>query len=161
MNRPAQFDVTFRPNAELVPVIRCFVSSFYDHVVCDADVVARVALATHELLENAVKYSSDGSTSLSIAVEPRDAEILVRIRISNPATADHIALVRSFFEEVREHEDPFEHYQVAMRRSATRTTGSGLGLVRVRAEGEMRMSHEVCGDCVSIVAEARVSGGLS
>jgi hypothetical protein len=150
------FELNFRPNFELITIVRRFVSDFYDRMLDDADGVSRVALATHELLENAVKYSSDGATSLSIRVDHEGAESVVSIRISNRATKENLEALSAMFEEMARAPDPFQHYQAVMERVAKRKEGSGLGLVRVRAEGEMTMSHTIDDDCVCILAQTHV-----
>jgi hypothetical protein len=154
---PTSFELAFRPNVELISIVRRFVSDFYDRMVDDADAVSRMALATHELLENAVKYSSDGATSLSITFAQAEPSSVVSIRLVNRASAEHIAALTAIFDEMKEYEDPFAHYQAVMARSAKRKVGSGLGLVRVRAEGEMTMSHSIEEDRVTILAQAFVT----
>lgn len=154
------FELQFRPSAALIAIVRRFVSEFYAQVLLDPDCVARVALATHELLENAVKYSLDGATALSITVEPGAAPLdgasQVAIRISNRAGSRDIDALRALFEEMERYPDPFAHYQAALARGAKSRSGSGLGIVRVRAEGEMSMSYSIDGDSVCILARARV-----
>jgi hypothetical protein len=150
------FELNFRPNFELISIVRRFVSDFYDKMLGDKDAVSRVALATHELLENAVKYSSDGGTALSITVAHEEAGSVISIRISNRSTRENIEAVSALFEEMKAFPDPFLHYQSAMERTAKRKEGSGLGLVRVRAEGEMTMSYTIDADCVCIVAQTSV-----
>jgi len=158
---PTAFELTFRPNVELISIVRRFVSDFYERMITDADTVSRMALATHELLENAVKYASDGVTFLSITFEPGDVTSTVSIRLVNRANPEHIAAVATIFEEMSRHDDPFAHYQVAMARSAKRKVGSGLGLVRVRAEGEMTMSHSIEDDRVTILAQTTITARRS
>jgi len=154
---PTAFELTFRPNVELISIVRRFVSDFYERMVDDQDAVSRMALATHELLENAVKYSSDGATSLSITFEPGEPSSVVSIRLANRASSEHVETLTTIFEEMKDYEDPFAHYQVAMARSAKRKVGSGLGLVRVRAEGEMNMSYTIDDDRVTILAQTSVA----
>ncbi|MDI1478334.1 hypothetical protein [Polyangium sp. y55x31] len=158
---PTAFELTFRPNVELISIVRRFVSDFYERMIEDRDTVSRMALATHELLENAVKYASDGVTFLSITFEPGETSSTVSIRLVNRANAEHIAALATIFEEMSRHDDPFAYYQIAMARSAKRKVGSGLGLVRVRAEGEMTMSHTIEDDRVTILAQTTVAARRS
>jgi hypothetical protein len=150
------FELTFRPNVELISIVRRFVSDFYERMLDDGDAVSRVALATHELLENAVKYSIDGETSLSLTFEPGDDISVLSIRLQNRTSPEHAAELRAIFDEMQREGDPFAHYQAVMARNAKRKVGSGLGLCRVRAEGEMTMSHTLEDDLVTIVAQTHV-----
>src|SRR6188474_1597550 len=86
-------ELSFEKRPELVSIVRRFVSDFYDRTLADPDATSRVALATHELLENAVKYSRDGRAKVRIEVSGRGERVRVRIRTrnrANPADAEHI-----------------------------------------------------------------------
>ena len=152
----AYVEVSFRPNVELISVVRRFVSDFYARMFTDADKTSRVALATHELLENAVRYSTDGETRIRVEVLNQDSKSQVAaIRTWNLAAPDHVEAVRSVFEEMGCNADAFHHYQTLMRRTAKVVGGSGLGLARVRAEAEMELTYEVQGAILSIAAKTR------
>jgi anti-sigma regulatory factor (Ser/Thr protein kinase) len=76
-------EVSFEKRPELVSIVRRFVSDFYDRTLADPEATSRVALATHELLENAVKYSRDGRAKVRIEVSGRGEKVRVRIRTRN------------------------------------------------------------------------------
>ena len=97
-------------------------------------------VATHELLENAVSYATDGESRLTIQVDSRPDVRLVEIVTHNrtdPAHRDHLAKA---FSDMARTRDASQYYQAAMRHTAKRGTGSGLGLARIWAESEMEVS---------------------
>jgi hypothetical protein len=139
----AHFELAFSPNTRLVGTVRRFVSEFYTQILGDADTTSRLAVATHELLDNAVRYSIDGSTSMRIGVKRVDDAIRVTIETRNKAEPANVAAVRTMLDELAAASDPLAHYQLLMRRSAKRKDGSGLGLGRVTAESGMTISYAV------------------
>jgi hypothetical protein len=147
----------FRPYIELVTCAREFVADFYEELLDDADAVSRLALATHELLENVIKYSSDGRSQFAIDVFENGGERIVRIRARNRTTPERARELAQLVEEIASTPDAFQMYQQFMRRSAARDDGgSGLGLARIRAEAEMSLRCDVAGDEVTIVVEGPV-----
>lgn len=155
----AYVELSFSPTVRLVTTVRRFVENFYNEVLGDADVTARLTLATHELLENAVRYSLDGHTSIRIGVERRDGNVHVSIDTKNRAPSEHIQTLSVILDEIARATDPGEHYQEMMRRSSLQAQGSGLGLGRIRAESGMQMSYRVEGDLVSLTARAEFGMG--
>lgn len=155
----AYVELNFRPNVQLVSVVRRFVSEFYQRTLSDPDGTSRVALATHELLENAVKYSKDGETTIRIEVmaetDPREISIVLR----NRAEAAHIGAIREIVDGVASAPDAFAFYQQLIARKARSKDGSGLGLARICAEGEMKVVLRVLdGDVVELQATTHVGG---
>jgi hypothetical protein len=150
----AYCELSFSPNVSLVSTVRRFVSSFYVQVLSDAEATSKLALATHELLENAVRYSEDGHTSIRIGVRREGPRIAVHIRTKNRANASHVETLKQMLAEAAAAKDPDTHYQALMRRSAKRTDGSGLGLGRIRAETDMALAVAIEGDMVELQASA-------
>jgi hypothetical protein len=145
------FELTFRPSVDLIPVVRRFVADFYIQVT-NEDAASRLALATHELLENAAKYSSDGTAVLEVRVDAAARTVTIHIR--NRATPERIRLLQECFDEIRAAPDASTLYAEMLRRTAVRETGSGgLGLARIWAESDMTIQLEVEGDLVEIHAE--------
>jgi hypothetical protein len=157
--RNAYVELNFRPNVQLVSVVRRFVSEFYQRTLGDPDGTSRVALATHELLENAVKYSKDGETTIRIEVDLNRSPRTVSIMLRNRADEAHIAAIKEILEGIAAKDDAFEFYQELIARRARHKEGSGLGLARICAEGEMRVKFEVSDtDMVTLEATTNVGG---
>jgi hypothetical protein len=148
------FELTFRPDLELVTSVRDFVETLYRRILQDGTLSGRVAIATHELLENAVKYSADGQTQLRVEVTPTAGARAISIRTRNRADARHVSTLLGYLGELRKSDDPDAYYLQRMRQAARNTQVSQLGLARVRCEAEMQLSCIVEGNTVTIHAEA-------
>lgn len=149
----AFFEMSFCPSIELVSLVRRFVGTFYLRVLDDADLASRVALATHELLENAVKYSVDGEANIRMEIRRNEkGSHVITIRTRNRAPADRATSLEANIAEMNQLGDPFKFYQVLMRRSAKSGVAGGLGLGRVAAEAEMAISLSLQGDTVEVIA---------
>jgi anti-sigma regulatory factor (Ser/Thr protein kinase) len=153
----ADLELTLSPGEERISLVRRFVEQYYEKVLDDEDAVARIAMAAHELLENAAKYSTNGVARMRIEVAPNGTGDRVRLVLRNHGDPDAVAQVRSAFDEMRTFDDPFVWYQTLMRRTAKRRAGSGLGLARIAAEGEMKLDLELAGDEICICAETIVA----
>lgn len=153
------FTLSFRPNTALVSSVRRFVTDIWESWLTP-ELTSQVALASHELLENAVQYSSDGETEVHIEIEMLGNGQTVCIRTRNAASPENLDVLRAAFAELEAATDPDAHYQAMMRRTAKRTDGSGLGLARIRSETGLSMSLEIADDQVSISAriDTRASG---
>ena len=154
--KPAYFELNFRPNIELISVVRRFVADFYEQILGSPDATSRLALATHELLENAVKYSTNGQTTIQIQADRTGPRRKVRISTTNQADAAHVAALRAQFAEMQACGDADAYYQTLMLRTAKRKDGSGLGIARIMVEGEMTMHCELGDDTVRIMAETEI-----
>jgi hypothetical protein len=148
-------EVSFAPTIILVTVMREFVSSFYKTVLGKGN-SQMVAMATHELLENALKYSAQEGATLRIEVEACDGFDRVSIRIANHADPSHIRPLQEMLRRMNDAPDAMAHYLELMRETSKRSSGSGLGLARLRAEAGMRLDLELEGNNVCIVAECDV-----
>lgn len=148
----AYFELNFKPNVQLVSVVRRFVTEFYQRFLNDLDGTSRVALATHELLENAVKYSRDGETTIRIEVMQHETPRRVRIQLRNRSELHHIAAIRQIVDGVNQASDATDFYHKLIASKAKDRAGSGLGLARICAEAEMKIHYDVQGDMVVIEA---------
>ena len=155
-NRP-YFHLVFRPNIKLVSTVRRFTGEFYRRVLVDQELASRLALATHEMLENAVAYADDEETAIRIEV---DGDML-SVRTWNRATPERLASMKASIDRVMAASDPDLYYQEMMSVASRRNDGSGLGLARVRHEAEMNLSYEIDNDRACIRAVTKIVGGLN
>jgi hypothetical protein len=158
------FQLSIWPDANLVSVTRRFLEEIYEKVfVDDNDTVARIALTVHELLENAVKYSSAGATQLRVSMERGNASNWLTISVTNPVQQQqHLSTLQQTLAAIDAAKSPFDFYQQLMRRNGRCEHGSGLGLARICAEAEMALScaHDAGRVCVSARTEIQ-KGSLS
>jgi anti-sigma regulatory factor (Ser/Thr protein kinase) len=145
-------ELSFEKKPELVSIVRRFVSDFYERTLADPDATSRVALATHELLENAVKYARDGRANLRIEVSGQGERVRVRIRTKNRGNPEDAEQIQRTIDEMTSM-DASVYYLSLMRRNASCRAGSGLGLARIHAEAEMAMSVS-CGKNGTITVSA-------
>ncbi|HEY3820459.1 MAG TPA: ATP-binding protein [Polyangiaceae bacterium] len=147
--------VHFRPHANLLTQTREFVSSFCGTFIRDPDVVYRLSIAAHELLENAIKYSSDGATHMSVEVRSNERTSTISIRAENRATRERIVAVRDTIDSIRGAADPFALYCEMIRSSVERNENSGLGLARIYVEADCALDYDVVDDAIAV--SARIS----
>ena len=162
--RELGFDLSIDPNPRFVSIVRRFVEDAFERLLRDREAVFRVAMSAHELLENAAKYAIGGKALLRVsfrriddAADPRIGDgAEVSLYLANETTPKHIGRLRDRVSAIVSAPDAFAHYQSLMRQSARATDESGLGLARIRAEGEMDLSLEVKGSSVALVAMLRL-----
>jgi two-component sensor histidine kinase len=144
------FGLQIQPQPRMVSIVRRFVEESFEKLVGDPDAVFRVSLAVHELLENAAKYSVGDKTGLSVYFESTGRA--ASVTLTNQTTPAHIERLRACIEEIQDSAEPSLLYQTLMRRTFGVQQESGLGLARIRAEGELDLSLEIEGSTVTIVA---------
>jgi two-component sensor histidine kinase len=146
------FGLQLQPQSRMVSIVRRFVEESFEKIVGDPEAVFRVSLAVHELLENAAKYAIGDKTGLSVHFESNGSG--ARIKLTNQTTPEHIERLRACISEIQASNEPVALYQSMMRRTFGIQEESGLGLARIRAEGELNLSLETDGTMVTIVASS-------
>ena len=138
-------------------IVRRFVCAFFEPLVHDPDVLSRIGLATHELLENILKYSTDGRTTTRVGLVREGTRQTFTIATTSAITAERRAGLEEIFCEMASAADADSYYQQTMVRARHRRHGSGLGLARIWAEAEMKLSVDFDGDSVTIRALANLA----
>lgn len=135
--------IQFAPTSGCLGSIVSVVTDFCRNVVDDPGIKFAFQLAAYELTENLVKYSTGGLSSLRIEVASsvRGPEIV--LTTANEAPADRIADAATRLQAIEQAEDPIAHFDQLVTESLSTPTESRLGLGRLRAEGELTLSHDV------------------
>ncbi|MDX2089900.1 MAG: hypothetical protein SFX73_18740 [Kofleriaceae bacterium] len=132
-----------------VPDVRRFVEKVHKRRVPGEDDLARVSMAAHELLDNAIKFSTDGAASLNIEIIGGTE---VHIKTRNRARVEDLAGLQRIAEGLNTSADPMSYYLELM--GSNPGGRGGLGLGRVAAEGEMQLQLKLDGDVVEVHARA-------
>lgn len=127
---------------------RLLLAALCDHFVSDAAFSDRVALAAHELLENALKYSREADGLVNCQLDVVQGQLWLRVR-NAPDTA-HLETLRSVFRELDEG-DPLDVYLRRMEASVS-CNKSELGLARLRYETGAELDLEFEGGFVTVMA---------
>lgn len=134
-----------------VSAVRRFVEEVAERLGADADLSARMAMTAHELLENVAKYGEERRGTLRLeSTQGRGPRRLV-MTVANQTSPVHVDRLKQAFREMNAGSDPFVYYYTLMRGDVAEGE-SGLGLARIRAEGEMVLSLSITRNQVNILA---------
>lgn len=151
-------ELRFPPKRAFVTRIATMVRQFCRELIGDGDGLSRVNMATHELVENVVKYSIGGMCELRVELRLEGPVPVVSIETANDVGGEALEALQQLLVALQQTPDPVAFYDRTIRASANRRHGSGLGLARIRAEGEMQLSHRVAGGRITIRAESLLAG---
>lgn len=150
---PESLSLAFTTSMDLVSPVRRFVAEFYGRALPQGDLASRLAMAVHELLENAVRHAADGRAEVRVSVERCEGGVRATVATLNVTRDEDLPRATAALDQVIEATDPAALYLELLRRAAKRADGtSGVGLGRIRAEGELSLSYEISGNAVSVVA---------
>lgn len=155
-------ELSFRPTVQLITVVRRSVMSLYEHELGSSDASARIGIATHEMLENVLRHSSGGETTLQIrteSLEDTSADKVVVIETRNRAKTDTIEALKAHAAAMTKM-GPQAYYLQVITESIGHEEDGGLGLARIRAEAEMSVNIETDGDVVRVIATTKFPRGL-
>jgi hypothetical protein len=126
------------------------VTDFCRNVVDDQETHFAFQLAAYELIENLVKYASGERVSVRIEVEstPRGPDIV--LVTENQATPERLADVDTRLRAAESADDPIVHFDRLVQESLASPGESRLGLGRLRAEGDLTVSHRVTDDTLRV-----------
>ena len=151
--RPIYLMLRMKPPWVFVDEIRRFVESFCSCACPGETREAQVALAVHELMQNAIPHAGGDSVDLTLQVDP--AADRIEIAVSNPATDEQYAEFRGRLDRINKEPDPLQSYLRAMAEAPMNQRG-GLGLARIRFEAQLELSITREGSRITVLAWGRL-----
>lgn len=149
------FTLEVSMKVEHLTAVRRFVDGLAQTLVHDIGLASRLALVTHELLENAVKYATDPRRRVTLQL-CADEDRRIQVTVVNVSSHSLFMSLRELLQQINQADDPSANYQRMIARSIEHEAGSGLGLARISAEGEMQLSCDFRGELLSVTAQARL-----
>jgi len=144
------------PGRNMVTAVSTLVSEFCRTLVSDKDIADRFHMAAQELAENLIKYSSGPEVSLKAELIASEGNAILQLMAKNHSTEAQLAAVEERLRELTAADDPVELYDRLIRETAQLEEGSGLGLARIRAEGELDVDYAIVGTELTISVRASV-----
>src|SRR4051812_7477435 len=129
--------LAFEPSAAFMQRVIRWLTDFCQLTLADLEMVARLRLAVSELVENVVKYGMQPNVSVEVALIERDGAALLRLGTRNRASPEYLERAVELLTELKNAPDPIAYYDALVRESAPKVGMSGLGLARIRAEGDL------------------------
>ena len=132
-------ELRFRPLWLYVDEVREFCGFFAHATFEDAAVGERVGLVVHELVENAIRYGDE--KELELRMERSEGTVVIRV-VNTISDASAKKLSDAFSELMST--SATDAYARALQSAATKPSiESGLGLPRVRCEGQVDLELEI------------------
>lgn len=137
-----RLSASFTGDMALVSSARQLITELCAVYLEPSDRSAGLVMAAQELLENLAKYSLQGDASFDFELGAHDGPPTAKIRTSNAAAAEHLGQAVHLLERIASSVDPDALYDEWVATSGERD-GSRLGLIRLRAEAGLRLTHRV------------------
>jgi len=131
---PIRLFIRMNPPWVFIDEIRRFVESFCACARLGPDREAQIALAVHELMQNAVPHARGADVELDLEVDARADKVIARV--TNDCPEEEYLALRGRVEAMYREKDALRDYLRTMKEQPSTARG-GLGLARVRFEAQM------------------------
>jgi anti-sigma regulatory factor (Ser/Thr protein kinase) len=131
---PIRLFIRMNPPWVFIDEIRRFVESFCACAALGPDREAQIALAVHELMQNAVPHARGADVELDLEVDPKSDKVTARV--TNDCPEEEFVALRERIDAMYLEKDALRDYLRTMKEQPSTARG-GLGLARVRFEAQM------------------------
>jgi hypothetical protein len=145
---PSVLCLKMQPRWGFIDDIRRFTESFCAAACPGADREGQLALAVHELVQNALANGSAPDVELELAIDARGER--VGLAVTNRCAPEQLDRLRERLARLYRDDDPLAAYLRTMEEE--RVGRGGLGLARVRYEAELDLHVTAEGDRVTVHA---------
>lgn len=142
--------MAFQPSADLLQGVIRWLMNLCQLTLAQAEPAYRLRLAVNELVENAAKYAIEPNVRVGVELLEREGAMILRLSTRNRATPEDLGCAVDLLTELKNAADPVAFYDQLVLESAPKPGVSGLGLARIRAEGELELYFEVEANELSI-----------
>lgn len=151
-------DLTVRNEWKNIDLLRTSVQNCFIAVFADLDGCHAIAMVTGELLENALKYgdwNSSNRAMFRLRVRGREGDIEVSVQNPLKPNDQNAAALMTALEWLNSYPKPEQAYRARMLQIAqedSESSPSRLGLVRIAAEGNCRITATTDNGTVTVTA---------
>ena len=146
-----RIQMAFRDRSRFLASVRHLIADVCTEYLDPCESTFHLQMVVNELLENIVKYSSDGRGIMEFDLTIKGDVPMARISTQNTAAPEHWVAAIKRLDEVNAAADPVRVYNAMIATSGERP-GSGLGLTRIRAEAGFGLSYRTDGDQLGLEA---------
>lgn len=139
MNTNGYLDITFGPIWSYIPLTRNYIENFLMINLEEQLGINKIVMTASELLENAVKYSSEDG--IRVKITKHIDKDMVDLVVLNALIKTDYEKLKVKVEEANNAENTLEYYVNKMKESYARNDGkAGLGIPRIRHEAEAKLN---------------------
>ena len=152
---PSVLCLKMRPRWGFIDDLRRFTESFCAAACPGAEREGQLALAVHELVQNALTNGTAPDVELELAIDARGER--VGVAVTNRCAPEQVERLRAKLARLYRDEDPLAAYLRTMHEE--HAGRGGLGLARVRFEAALDLSVTAEGDRVTVHASGALRPG--
>ncbi len=147
-------EVRVAADPPLASLTRRYLKEVLTRLAVSDEAIDRLGMIVHELIENICKYTIGDKTSGRISLHQIGTTGGFIVRSWNRTSSEHVGQIERLLGLRKQALNADQFYQTLMRRTAIQAAGSGLGLGRVMAEGQMELTSTYSAGILCLTAKS-------